>query len=86
MQDEQIEAAEEDEAVVEDSRVEPENKELGEGETETAPSNETAPAVDERANKTALELADMDAIYPKNIPLSREQIRNGGFILYIISK
>ena len=50
-----------------------------------AENNSTEPAVD-RSKLTALELADLDAIYPKDIPFSRDQIRRGGSILYIISK
>ena len=55
---------------------------------EAAEKNSTEPAepVVDRSNLTALELADLDAIYPKDIPLSRDQIRRGGSILYIISK
>ena len=81
MNDNIIASDEEVEAEVESSRAEEdENVEA------TADETETVSAADKRANMTALELADMDAIYPKDIPLSREQIRNGGWILYIIGK
>ena len=81
MNDNIIASDEEVEAEVESSRAgEEENVEA------TADETETVSAADKRANMTALELADMDAIYPKDIPLSREQIRNGGWVLYIIGK
>ena len=60
-------------------------KENAEKEEREAENNSTEPAVD-RSKLTALELADLDAIYPKDIPFSRDQIRRGGSILYIISK
>ena len=67
MNDDIIASDEEVEAEVESSRAEEDES----AET-TADENETVSVADKRANLTALELADMDAIYPKDIPLSRE--------------
>ena len=55
-----------------------------------SPADETSESTEEEVDPTAglsaTELADNDAIYPKNIPFSREQIRNGASIIYILSK
>ena len=51
-------------------------------ENKEAKSDEKKPT----KTKTPMELADDDAIYPKDWPFTRDELRSGAFIIYIIGK